>query len=342
METQLEWAMDTSGTRVFKQQDLPQTIALFVTARCNLRCVHCYNDSGAGSCGDMSRKELLSVARQVAALRPHNVCLCGGEPLCREELLEVVDVLRPGVGRIAMVTNGLAMTEATARAHVEHGVYAVQVSLDGAYAWQHDSLRGSAGSFERAKAAITALRKAGTPQIMTAVLPNRLNCDGLPEYVQLCMSLGVDIIRSMPFLPSGRGRGMGRPLMLDSEGYFRWRRELRRQSERYGHLIRLEWDDPLGLITNMPDKARSGEKSYGLEIRANGDLLVSSYLPIVVGNLNRHTLSDYWYGGYDRVWTDARVTEYAGQIHDVYDFDDLDPLPYDGRQIEFDILEEKR
>ena len=92
----------------------------------------------------------------------------------------------------------------------------------------------------------------------------------------------------------------------------------------------------------MPDKARSGEKSYGLEIRANGDLLVSSYLPIVVGNLNRHTLSDYWYGGYDRVWTDARVTEYAGQIHDVYDFDDLDPLPYDGRQIEFDILEEKR
>ena len=342
MERDLPSTPDTSGTHGFRGRRLPQAVALDVTTRCNLRCVHCYNDSGAGPGDDLSGKRLLGVAAEIAALRPFNVCLCGGEPLCRPELTELIDVLRAGAGRVSMVTNGFAMTAALAAELARRGVYAVQVSLDGAYAWQHDSIRGVPGSFERAKAAIRALRDAGVPQIMTAILPNRLNRDSLEDYVRLCISLGVDVIRSMPFLPSGRGRTVGRALMLDAEEYLRWRRGIRSLSDRYGNRIRAEWDDPLGMITTMPGRAKGGERSYGIEIRANGDLVVSSYLPLVVGSLTRHSLPDYWYGGYDRVWTDPRVTDYVSRIRCVDDFDRLDPLPFSGKQITFDILEDKR
>lgn len=334
---------ETGGTQTYKRQTLPQMVAFDVTTRCNLRCLHCYNDSGtAASCGDMGRDALLAVAEQIKELRPFNVCLCGGEPLCCPSLLDVLDALRPDVGRVSMVTNGYAVTEEIAKELVAHGLYAVQISLDGAYAWQHDSVRGVKGSFKRAKAAISAFRSAGVSQIMTAILPNKLNRDSLDEYVKLCVSLGVDIVRSMPFLPSGRGRSMGRPLMLNNDEYLHWRRQIRKLSDIYGGVIRVEWDDPLGLITTMPKRTAEGAINLSAEIRANGELVVSSYLPIIVGDLTRHSLLEYWRGGYDRIWADPRVTDYVSRIHNIYDFDELDPLPYGGEQIKFDILEGTR
>ena len=333
-------APDTSGAHAFASRALPQMVALNVTTRCNLRCIHCYNDSGGGPCGDLGREALLSVAAEVAALRPFNVCLCGGEPLCRPDILDVIDALCPHVGRVTMVTNGFAVTKALAEALSAHGLAAVQVSLDGAYAWQHDSLRGVPGAFDRAQAAIRFFRQAGIPQIMTAILPSRLTLASFEDYVRLCIGLGVDAVRSMPFLPSGRGRTLGRTLMLDAEGYFRWRRQVRNLSDRYGAQIRVEWDDPLGLLTSMPRRTAEGEPNHAVEIGADGSLLVSSYLPIVVGDLTRHSLAEYWRGGYARIFADPRVTAYVRHIHNVYDLDRLDPLPYGDTQIKFDLLED--
>lgn len=287
----------------------------------------------------MDRKALLRAAEAFVSLKPFNLCLCGGEPLCCPHLLPLLAYLQGRVPRISMVTNGFALDENWTRLLVAHGVTAVQVSLDGAYAWQHDSLRGVAGSFERAVNAIRLLRKAGMSQVVCSILPNRLNVDSLEAYVGLCIDLGVEIIRAMPFLPSGRGRSMGRPLMLDEEGYFRFRRSLWRLSMRYAGKIRIEWDDPLRVIATMPRRMGTREPEPMLEVRADGQLALTSYLPILLGDCTAEgalaNLPAAFEAGRDDPW----VRGYVQSIHNIDDWDRLEPPPYAGEDIRLDLLE---
>lgn len=315
---------------------LPEFISLDVTYSCNLRCVHCYNNSGEREYCGMEREALLDTARQIAELQPGNVCICGGEPLCCPWLEDVLAVLRGRVQYVNMVSNGYAMTEDTAKMLKANGVSAIQISLDGAYAWQHDTLRGVPSAFEHALLAIRRLQNAGFSDIYTSIIPNVLNADSLEAYVQLCIALGIKRIRSMPFLASGRGITVGRQLMLDDAGYFRFKRELARLRRVYGELVFIEWDDPLENIA--PSDSMSARSMC---VFADGSLAASIYLPIAVGNVRRHSLREYWYGGYSDLWHHPRLAKYAAPLTNLSALDELDPPPQGDERIELDILEDR-
>ena len=209
----------------------PAMVAFDLTSNCNLKCVHCFNDSGTDAPNtDLTPAQKLDIARQIAALHPLNVCLCGGETLCCPNLFEIIGILAPDVGKISMVSNGYLMTEDMAKRLVDSGVSLIQISVDGAYAWQHDSFRGVTGSFERATAALDNIRKAGVQRMDVSLVPNKLNFNTLDEYFSLCCAKGVHEIRMMPFLPSGRGRSVGRNLMLSESEYFYLCRDIERLS----------------------------------------------------------------------------------------------------------------
>ena len=64
-----------------------KTVSIDVTSRCNLCCAHCYNASGGIGACDMSDGVLLRVAKEVVRLSPESVCLCGGEPMLRRDVI---------------------------------------------------------------------------------------------------------------------------------------------------------------------------------------------------------------------------------------------------------------
>ena len=319
----------------------PVMVSLDVTSNCNLRCVHCFNDSGnEAPIADLSPDKKLEIARQVADLHPHNVCLCGGETLCCPNLLEICDVLAPNVGKLSMVSNGFIMTEAVARKLKEHGLSLVQISIDGAFAWQHDSFRGVKGSFEKATQAVRNLIAAGITTVDTSLVPNKLNHRSMEAYVRLCIELGVHEIRMMPFLPSGRGRSIGRNMMLSSEEYFAFCRDIQRLSKEYAGRIHLQWGDPIDHMRRMPANAELGLHSYSMEIKTDGSLSISSYLPVMAGNVTKHTPREYWDAGYRLIWADKRYTQYIDKIRNIYDLEDFEPAPYSGEVIMMDLLED--
>ena len=89
----------------------PIMVSFDITQRCNLRCVHCFNNSGdQAPNADMPRDTKLAIARQVAEMHPFNVCLCGSECLCGPELFEIMDILQPHVAKLSMVSNGWLMS----------------------------------------------------------------------------------------------------------------------------------------------------------------------------------------------------------------------------------------
>ncbi len=318
----------------------PIMVSFDTTQLCNLRCVHCFNNSGDQPPNvDLPRAQRLDIARQIAELHPFNVCMCGGESLCCSDLFDIMDILRPHVAKLSMVSNGYLMTPEMARKLVEHGLDLAQISIDGANAWQHDSFRGVQGSFDRAVAAVRNLIAAGVSSVDVSMVPNRLNWQSLEEYAALCHDLGVQQIRLMPFLPSGRGKSVGRNLMLDEAQYFQFCRSLERLDAQYQGRPTFQWGDPIDHMRRMPLNASFGLHSYSMEIKANADLTLSTYLPVIVGNCTRHTLREYWDGGYKELWAKEELTRYTGQIRNIYDLETFEPAPYSGETITIDILE---
>ena len=82
-------------------------LRLSVTSRCTLRCGYCRSGAPEPAQFELTLEELVRVARACAALGVEKVRLTGGEPLLREDILELTARIAalPGVRELAMTTN---------------------------------------------------------------------------------------------------------------------------------------------------------------------------------------------------------------------------------------------
>lgn len=88
----------------------PHSVALVITNKCNLRCLHCFNNSGENDvvANELSDNEVLELVDSICQMHPFSFCFCGGETLLRKDL--VIESLRrlsaSGV-KCNLVSNGL-------------------------------------------------------------------------------------------------------------------------------------------------------------------------------------------------------------------------------------------
>lgn len=67
----------------------PYQLALDITNKCNLRCLHCYNASGENRVmeHELSDDEVIKFVKDILPMKLLNFCFCGGETLLRKELI---------------------------------------------------------------------------------------------------------------------------------------------------------------------------------------------------------------------------------------------------------------
>ena len=124
------------------------------TIKCNLRCAHCRRvDDDSTAHLDMTTAQAKGMIDQLAEVGKDQpfmpiLVFSGGEPLCREDLFELVDYAGDLKIRAALATNGTLVDSAVAQRIKDSGIARVSVSLDGADAQTHDKLRQLEGSFD--------------------------------------------------------------------------------------------------------------------------------------------------------------------------------------------------
>ena len=164
--------------------ETPVTLIFFVTSRCNLRCSHCFYWQELNACKDeLSIDEIRKIASSFKHLV--SLSLTGGEPFVRKDVKEIIEAFCRGCGtkEVGIATNG-TFTEATVETiqsvleEVPVESLNVQISLDGLEK-THDEIRGIKGSFEKAIATITELKKIGAHypvfQLKTALAVQKNN-----------------------------------------------------------------------------------------------------------------------------------------------------------------------
>lgn len=153
---------------------------LEITSKCNLRCLHCYNESGV--LVDLINKDtFLRIINDLPNNPDTSVTLSGGEPTTHPEFWEFLDELKQrNFGKTLVITNGTFINEDVAQKFAQYDI-GIQISLNGSSSETHDKLCGK-GSFERTMRGFNNLLNAGLSKniIVRSVLSNFNKTDIIP------------------------------------------------------------------------------------------------------------------------------------------------------------------
>jgi len=191
-----------------REGQLPRLIALEVTRRCNLHCIHCRALAGAeGVPDELTTEEITGLFDEIAGRIRPIIILTGGEPLLRDDIFEIARYGTDLGFHMTLAPNGTLMDETVARRMIDAGIKRIGISLDGATPEVHDAFRDMPGAFAGAMKGIAAARAAGLPfQINTSV--TALNVDELPKVHELARELGAVAHHIFMLVRVGRGRDL--------------------------------------------------------------------------------------------------------------------------------------
>lgn len=191
-----------------KPQHWLNSIYLYVTDRCNLRCGHCwimphYQPEARGHRA-IKLKYLKHAFVEAKGIGLGNVKLTGGEPFLRKDILDIISFLSYHNIEVDIETNGTLLDEKIIKFLKENKVNQISVSLDAASEDIHDSIRGVRGSFKKTYNNLLLLKKYGinTQIIMTLHQGNVHEIEGL---LRLADEARVDSLKINPLIPCGRG-----------------------------------------------------------------------------------------------------------------------------------------
>lgn len=167
-----------------------------LTARCNLRCIHCY--AGFGSITNLQDTKELSTADWKRVLCDaygtgcREIQFIGGEPtVCRQRLLDLLQYVSGiGFNRIDVFTNATLIDRTMAETFRKHKAN-VRVSLYGHNPEVQGRVTGVAHSFARTERGLRLLMEYGIKPSIAVILMKE-NQDFIAEIKEYIESLGLE------------------------------------------------------------------------------------------------------------------------------------------------------
>ncbi|HEX3912619.1 MAG TPA: radical SAM protein [Steroidobacteraceae bacterium] len=165
------------------QLDRLPLVTLYLTERCNSRCVTC--DYWRHGRADMSLDKVRRLVPSLRNLHTRVALLSGGEPLLNPEWPSIAQVLREAGLKLWLLTSGLSLVK-----HARHACElfdAITVSLDGTDRQTYQAIRGL-DAFDNVCDGIEAVAEHGVAAGLRVTV-QRSNFRQLPAFVSLAKEL---------------------------------------------------------------------------------------------------------------------------------------------------------
>lgn len=175
-------------------------LRISLTSRCNLRCIYCHAEGEVNPKEQMSTDEIAELMRVGAQFGIRSVKFTGGEPLLRQDLVDIIRSVPPGV-ESSMTTNGTLLAPKAAELK-EAGLARVNVSLDTLRPERYSRITGK-DCLEDALEGIDAAIHVGlTPVKINMVLLDGINEDEIDDFMAFVRGkrdLVLQVIELMEF-----------------------------------------------------------------------------------------------------------------------------------------------
>ena len=302
------------GARLYPNKfEMPLTLQFELTARCNVFCKHCYNDSGHNDCKDlMTPEKWKQLARKIVSYGGVFECiLSGGEPLLLgEDLFEIMDIFHDDGTAFLLITNGYLLSQEKVNKLSKYRYRWLQVSIDGSTADYHDSFRQREGSWQHAVDGAFMVSAAGIPlTIAHCVTP--YNIDGIDDMCELAYQLGASTILLGEINLSGR-TNKNRDLLLNTEQRIKMLQKFEENQTRYSGRMNVQ----RSAGTRMSVLRYLTSPNTGLIVRPNGDLRLDCMTPFVIGNVLKNDFKLIWNEKASECWNHPKVQEYINSFNE--------------------------
>ncbi|MEE0449234.1 MAG: hypothetical protein UC928_04920, partial [Collinsella sp.] len=222
-----------------------------------------------------------------------------------------------------------------------------QFSLDGLRN-SHERMRGLSGLYDRVLDAIDLTLNETSLHLSIAFCPTSFNTNDFKPVCTILRDLlkssgrtdRIDI-RVQPLMLLGRAR-RNRTIRPSANQYRKLVstiNELRYDSDYRGYFM-FEWGDPIDHLIRFPQLQMQFDQ---VAIHANGDIVASPYIPLVIGNVRKHSLQDYYDAGMATAWSRSVVIALANRMHSIDEMEEVSSLIADinmGGDLRVDLIED--
>ena len=182
----------------------PYSAHVEITNRCNLRCMHCANNSGDPYPDELTTKEILSLIDSLSRMGVTRIVLTGGEPLLHPDLYAIINHARKAPMTVDIFTNATLITKEHVKKLKKSGVRKISTSIDSIDESVHDTFRGKKGALKKTLKGISLLQKVGFP-VRISISVSQLNKDHIVDILKYLGELHLTDYQIVPVKYSGRG-----------------------------------------------------------------------------------------------------------------------------------------
>lgn len=192
---------------------------LELTSRCNLRCTHCYADSGptTSTIGELTLEDYRTILDEGASLGCRKVQFIGGEPTLNPGLPALISHARSsGYEFIEVFTNAVRLSDPVLSCFVDHQV-AVATSFYCDDPIIHDRITRRRGSHAATVRTMQRLLREGI-ELRAGVIAMEDNASRVEETIAFLTDLGVSQVGTDRVRAFGRGADLLSENECDSLG----------------------------------------------------------------------------------------------------------------------------
>ncbi|MBV4450846.1 putative heme d1 biosynthesis radical SAM protein NirJ2 [Clostridium tyrobutyricum] len=284
------------------------------TNKCNLKCSHCYRNSGRKLEGELDTLEAKLLIDQIVKAGFKIMIFSGGEPLMREDIFELVNYASQSGLRPVLGSNGTLISMHTAERLKQSGIAAVGISLDSLDSKKHDNFRGYNGAFEDTVSAMKNCKKAGIRfQVHTTVM--EWNKDEMMDITDFAVSIGAAAHHIFFMIPTGRANNMEDELLNTKEYDILLKSIMKKQQQVHIELKPTCAPQFVPIAENMGMNIRFKRGCLaGIKyciISPKGDVQSCAYLTDIAGNVRRTPFNEIWKNS--RLFNVLRTEIYTGK-----------------------------
>lgn len=269
-----------------------------LTYRCPLHCVFCFNPVDyADQSKELDTATWKRVFEEARAQGAVQLGFSGGEPLNRDDLEELVAHAH-GLGFYTnLITSGIGLTAARARALKQAGLDHVQLSFQDSTREMNDFLSHTK-TFDLKKRVAALIKEEGWPMVMNVVL-HRQNLPHVGRIIELAYELGAEYLELANTQYYGWAWLNRNQLIPTHEELVKAEAVVNDYRQRFGDRCRIFFVVP-DYYEDRPKACMNGWGKVFLSIAPDGTAMpchAARQLPgLKLPSVHTHSIRDIWYG----------------------------------------------
>lgn len=290
--------LESNHNNIIYNENHPETLSIHLTDKCNLSCIHCYNESNPYASDELPFSKVKKLIKDFKSLGGRNLSLTGGDSLLHPDFFDILKISEE-FEVLSVLTNGTNVDEKSAQILSDCRAR-IQISLDGSNPEINDLIRGG-GSFKKIMKGIENLQNKGAGErIVISTTAMKQNIEDVPAIIELVEKIGIKFLRCLPLRCEGcaRWNWSGVSVQADIEEYYCLYKKIDSLKTAKKGSIDIETGFSKSAL-NMNDNERRQECLCPIgrtfSVYANGDIFPCPIMmdkKFLAGNINKLSLED--------------------------------------------------